>query len=80
MVQNGQDQKIYFFKLFENRKKTFFRANHNQKTRFFDPKLWISTKKSDILTFLGRKNHFLIIKYPRTNFLRPNSEYLLQKT
>ena len=44
-----------------------------EKHDFFYLKSWISTKKRDILTFLGQKNHFLIIKYfftPRTNFFK----------
>ena len=69
--------------MLKNQKRHFPRVNRRRKTRFFDPKLWVSTKKRDILTFLGRKNHFLIIKYFLSQeriFLRPDSEYSLSKT
>ena len=49
------------------------RVKNDKKTRFFDLKIMGINKKRDILTFLCRKNHFLIIKYfftPRTNFFK----------
>ena len=72
-VPNGRDQKIYFFINIKKSKKDIYRVNQHRKTRFFDPKSRVSTKKRDILTFLDRKNHFLIIKdffIPRTNFFK----------
>ena len=59
--------------MLKNQKRHFPRVNRRRKTRFFDPKLWVSTKKRDILTFLGRNNHFLIKKYfftLRANFFK----------
>ena len=51
----------------------FYMLKNGRKTQFFDPKSWVSKKKRYIFTVLGRKNHFLIIKYfftPRKNFFK----------
>ena len=46
-------ENLFFYKRKKIKKGHFSRVKNGRKTRFFDPKLWVSTKKRDILTFLG---------------------------
>jgi len=65
------------YKCYKIKKGHFHKVKNGRKTRFFGPKLSVSTKKRDILMLQDRKNRFLIIKYfftPRANFFKAGFE------
>ena len=69
--------------MLENQKRTFSQGKSASKNTILMVFWWFSRLKREILTFLGRKNHFLIIKYffkSSKNFSPPDSCFLPPKT